>query len=139
MKLTLVLSVSALLSLLVYNGCQSDSQIEFSRYYSAGQVIYQSRCQNCHGTQGQGLAALIPPLTDTAYLRANERNLACFLKNGLKVPISINGKTFVGEMPPSNLAPMEIAQVLTYVRNTFGNKSGLYNVTATGADLKRCN
>ena len=44
------------------------------------------------------------------------------LKMGLKGTITINGKTFDDAMPANDLSPVEIAQVLTYIGNSFGNK-----------------
>ncbi len=68
MKTGIIACIRLLLSALIYS-CQSDSTIEFKRYYSAGALVYQSHCQNCHGMNGEGLAALIPPLTDTSSLK----------------------------------------------------------------------
>ncbi len=118
--------------------CQSDEKIEFNRYYSAGSVIYQTKCQNCHGAHGEGLAALIPPLTDQAYLKTNRATLACFVKNGLKGKITIGYKTFEGEMPVTDLAPIEIAEVLTYITNSFGSKLGTINSGQVNNDLTNC-
>jgi mono/diheme cytochrome c family protein len=127
-----------LLLIVMFFSCQNDGQVEFSRYYSGGSAIYQARCQNCHGAKGEGLQELIPPLTDSAYLKKNKNTLACFLKNGLKGKISINNKVFEGEMPADSLAPIEIAKVLTYVSNSFGNKLGTINLQQVQADLTKC-
>jgi mono/diheme cytochrome c family protein len=137
MKFRIITVLLAAIGLLVYS-CQSEEQIEYMRYYSAGQALYKTKCQNCHGEQGQGLAALIPPLTDSVYLKANHAKLACYIQNGLNVPILVNGKAYNGQMPATGLAPMEIAQVLTYVRNSFGNKLGLHNVKQVECELKDC-
>jgi len=118
--------------------CQGPQQIEFNRYYSAGAAVYQTHCQNCHGDKGQGLAELMPPLTDSVYLKANKGQLACYLQKGLKGKITVNGKTFESQMPASDLSPIEIAQVLTYVTNSFGNKGGLINSDEAEKDLKSC-
>ncbi|MFD2326970.1 c-type cytochrome [Mucilaginibacter galii] len=123
---------------MVYS-CQSEDQIEYMRYYTAGQDLYKTKCQNCHGAQGEGLAALIPPLTDSIYLKANSNKLACYVQNGLQLPILVKGKAFNGQMPPAGLSPIEIAQVLTYVKNSFGNNMGLYNVEKANQDLINCN
>jgi len=118
--------------------CQNEQQIEFNRYYSAGAAVYQAHCQNCHGDNGQGLAALIPPLTDTAYLSKNKGLLPCFLQNGLKGEIKVNNKIFEGEMPASKLSPIEIAQVLTYITNSYGNKQKLISNDDVEKLLKNC-
>lgn len=133
----ITVSISLLLVGLIAS-CQSDEQVEFNRYYSGGSVIYLAHCQNCHGEKGEGLQALIPPLTDSGYLQTNRTSLACFLKNGLKGKITIAGRHFEGEMPASDLSPIEIAKVLTYVTNSFGNKAGTINLQQVQADLIQC-
>lgn len=133
----ITVSISLLLVGLIAS-CQSDEQVEFNRYYSGGIVIYLAHCQNCHGEKGEGLQALIPPLTDSGYLQTNRTSLACFLKNGLKGKITIAGRHFEGEMPASDLSPIEIAKVLTYVTNSFGNKSGTINLQQVQTYLEKC-
>jgi mono/diheme cytochrome c family protein len=137
MKIKVVGGICLLLMALIYS-CQSDSSIEFKQYYSAGSGVYEAHCQNCHSAKGEGLAALIPPLSDTLWLKANKANLPCILQNGLKGKITISGKTFEGEMPASGLTPMEIAQVTTYVANSFGNKLGVVTGDDVGAALGKC-
>lgn len=137
MKFKVTGSILLLLMVLIFS-CQDDGQIEFSRYYSGGSVIYLARCANCHGVKGEGLQALIPPLTDSIYLKNKKNALACFLKNGLKGKISIHNKTFEGEMPADSLAPIEVAKVLTYVTNSFGNKLGTINLQQVQGDLAKC-
>ena len=119
--------------------CRDDGQIEFARYYSSGALIYQQHCQNCHGTHGEGLQGLIPPLTDSIYLNTNRKALACAIKFGLKGKIIIHNKQFDGAMPANDLAPIEIAQALTYAGNSFGNKVGIINVDEVNAGLAGCN
>ena len=137
MRSRFIISIGLLLVVLAV-ACQSDEQVEFNRYYSGGSLIYQAHCENCHGEKGEGLQALIPPLTDSVYLKNNQTSLACFLKNGLKGKITINGHPFEGEMPAADLTPLEIAKVLTYVTNSFGNKAGVVNVQLFEAYLGKC-
>ncbi|MFD2164235.1 c-type cytochrome [Paradesertivirga mongoliensis] len=123
----------------ILEACQSEQELNYARYYMNGKEIYEGHCQNCHGDSGQGLAQLYPPLTDTSYLKTNKSELACIIKNGLKGPISVNGIEFNGEMPSeSHLANIDIAAVITYITNSFGNKQGLYDVANAEADLKAC-
>ena len=137
MKKSLVVSVFMAM-LVIVAACQNDGQIEFNRFYSNGSLVYQAHCQNCHGAKGEGLQLLIPSLTDSIYLKNNKNRLSCQLNNGLKGKIKILDKEFDGEMPASNLSPLEIAQVLTYVANSFGNKLGTVNTDQVNADLAKC-
>lgn len=118
--------------------CQDEQSVEFNRYYSLGNVVYQTHCQNCHGANGEGLQGLIPPLTDSIYLKNNRHQLACSVKYGLKGKLTIAGRSFEGVMPPNDLAPVDLAQVLTYVNNSFGNKAGIINITQIQTDLSSC-
>ena len=130
------LAFLAVISVLV--SCQDEKQLEFERYYSAGSLVYQQHCQNCHGAKGEGLQSLIPPLTDSIYLKNNKNSLACFVKFGLKEKITISNKVFEGSMPANELTPIEIAEVLTYVTNSFGNKIGTVNLDIISSNLAGC-
>lgn len=137
MKLTLIICLGLLFTVLMFS-CQSESDLEFKRYYSAGNVIYQNKCQNCHGVNGEGLNGLIPPLTDTSFLKANQARLSCIVKYGLNDTITVANKKFEGQMPANDFAPIDIAEVLTYVTNSFGNKMGTITSQQVGDDLKSC-
>ncbi|MES2107827.1 MAG: cytochrome c [Bacteroidota bacterium] len=137
MKAGIIGIISVFLTLLIAS-CEDSGKVEFNRYYANGSAVYQQHCQNCHGASGEGLRGLMPPLTDSIYLKNNKSMLACFIKNGLKGRITISNKQFEGEMPASGLAPVEIAQVLTYINNSFGNKAGTFTTERVNADLNKC-
>jgi mono/diheme cytochrome c family protein len=131
--------IGAILAVIVFiAACQSEESLEFKRYYSSGALVYESHCNNCHGGNGEGLSALIPPLNDTVYLRKNKKELACIVKFGIKGPIVIKDKTFDEIMPANDLSPIEIAQVLTYIGNSFGNKLNTINQEDVRTDLTKC-
>jgi mono/diheme cytochrome c family protein len=138
MKLKLTGTICALILFFFIISCDSDENIEFKRYYSSGALVYQTHCQNCHGEKGEGLSALIPPLSDSAYLRKNKTSLSCYVQNGLKGPVSIKGKKFDDVMPANDLSPVEIARVLTYIGNSFDNKLGTIDEQMIQADLRMC-
>ncbi|MCC8426161.1 cytochrome c [Mucilaginibacter sp. UR6-11] len=139
MKLKIISAIGLLIAVLFFS-CQTEDEITFARYYSTGSVVYQNKCQNCHGKDGQGLSALMPPLTDSVFLKANKALLPCIVKYGAKGKLMIiNQHPFEGNMPPVDLAPIEIAEVLTYVTNSFGNKAGVVTAQQVEADLSKCN
>jgi hypothetical protein len=89
---------------------------------------------------GKGLAALIPPLTDTTYLRKNREKLACFIVYGLNDTIVVNNIEYQGQMlAEKHLAAIDLAKVLTYITNSYGNQQGIYDVTEVEAYLRNCN
>jgi mono/diheme cytochrome c family protein len=137
MKLGIFGAIAAVIILFIAS-CQSEENIEFKRYYSSGALVYQSHCQNCHGANGEGLSALIPPLTDSIYLKNNKNALACYITSGLKGQITVKSKIFDDAMPANDLSPIEVAQVLTYIGNSFGNKLNTIDEQAVQADLAKC-
>jgi mono/diheme cytochrome c family protein len=139
MKLRIIAFIAILLCVIVVS-CQNEAEQDFKRYYTGGAIIYKDKCQNCHGAKGEGLSSLIPPLTDTAYLKKNKAQLGCFVKYGIKETIvTINGKAYEGAMPANvDLTPIEIAKLLTYVGNSFGNKMGTIAFEEADADLAKC-
>jgi len=139
MKKIIVYSLLFLAIAAIVNACQSADEIQMAKYLSNGKNIYEARCQNCHGKNGEGLGELAPPLTDTVFLKANKQQLACYIKNGANQPMLINGKTYQEKMPAFNdLHDIDIAQVIVYITNSFGNKQGMYKYEKVAIDLKSC-
>lgn len=139
MKMRVIGSICVLLALLMIISCQDEKDLEYTRMYTEGSQIYQSYCQNCHGSKGEGLAALIPPLTDTIALKSRPTSLPCAVKFGLKGKITVSGKQFEGNMPASaDLTPIQIAQVAIYVSNSFGNKNGFKREDEVNKALGAC-
>lgn len=119
--------------------CQSEGEIEQAKYLTSGKDIYIKNCQNCHGTNGEGLGELAPPLTDTVFLKSNKAQLACIIKNGSNKGVLIHGKKYEGKMPEFEKMPdIDIAQVIVYITNSFGNKQGMYTYEQVALDLKEC-
>lgn len=119
--------------------CQNTSEMNQAQYMTGGKDLYIANCQNCHGANGEGLGELAPPLTDTIFLSNNKEKLACYIKNGANEPMVINGKTYEGKMPDfTNLHDIDIAQVIVYITNSFGNKQGMYTYQQVAEDLKKC-
>ncbi len=87
-----------------------------------GKAAYLGTCSTCHQLEGQGLASVFPPLAGSDYLMADKPRSIRVVLEGLQGPIAVNGQPFNSVMPPlANLTDHEIADVLTYVRNSFGN------------------
>ena len=118
--------------------CQSSEKIQRDAYYVNGRDLYIRHCQNCHGTKGEGLGELTPPLTDSVYMRENKSAIACMIKNGYDQPIVIHGKEYQGKMPGFNLANIDIAQLTVYITNAFGHQQGMYTTEEVAADLNAC-
>ena len=98
--------------------------------YSLGAEIYgrEAHCTTCHQANGQGLPdAGFPPIAGTKWSNGNPDRLIKLTLNGLMGPIEVNGKKYPGQVPMTPFGAIlndkEIASVLTYVRNSFGNKA----------------
>ncbi|HSU40159.1 MAG TPA: copper-containing nitrite reductase [Polyangiaceae bacterium] len=93
---------------------------------AAGKTLFASTCSACHQATGSGLPGSIPPLAGSDFLVKNdkERVLGVVL-NGLSGPVKVNGASFNSVMPTWNhLTNDELANVITYVLNSWGNPGG---------------
>ena len=79
----------------------------------------------CHQADGSGVPQLNPPLKNTSYVLGDESRLIGIVINGFSDGVEINGDTYTNTMPAfgASLKDEDIAEVLTYVRNSFGNKA----------------
>lgn len=90
---------------------------------AAGEAIYAGTCAVCHGPTGEGMAGVFPPLARSDFLMADKERSVEIVLNGLQGPVTVNGTTYDGAMPPmGQLGDEEVANVLTFVRNAFGNR-----------------
>ncbi len=92
-----------------------------------GKGVYTQTCFVCHQPEGQGVAGQIPPLAKSDYLkRLNNEEAIRLVLAGMSGEVTVNGKTYNGTMTPlSYLSDDQIANVLTYVRNSFGNEGDI--------------
>lgn len=89
-----------------------------------GKMVYTQVCLACHMADGGGVPRMNPPLSNTAYVLGDKTALIKIVLNGFKEDVEINGKTYSNNMTPhADLTDQQIADVLTYVRNSFGNKA----------------
>jgi mono/diheme cytochrome c family protein len=94
----------------------------------AGKAAYLI-CAACHGQEGEGTPAG-PPLAGSEWVTGPVSNLILIQMRGLTGPITVAGKeyTFPAGMFPLGLPDKDIADVLTYIRNSFGNKASAVKV-----------
>lgn len=89
-----------------------------------GERLYMEHCASCHRQNGEGVEGLNPPLANVDWVTGDKGILIRTVLFGLSDPIEINGKTYEQEMPGfSNLTDIELANILTYIRNNFGNQA----------------
>jgi mono/diheme cytochrome c family protein len=99
-----------------------------------GAVVYKNVCITCHQADGGGVPNMNPPLIKTTYVLGDKARLAHIVLAGLAEPIEINGDDYKQHMPAqAYLTDQQVADVLTYVRNSFGNKASAVQVAEVKA------
>lgn len=87
----------------------------------AGEEIYQDFCLQCHLTSGAGVSGVFPPLKNSDYLMNNIEKSIAGIKFGLKGEIIVNEEIYDGVMAKQGLDHEEIADVMNYILNQWGN------------------
>ncbi len=116
----------------------SRDKIRLRQYQVQGTQVYATYCISCHQKDGKGLASLYPPLAGSDYLMENLPRAACIIKNGQSKEIVVNGVTYNQMMPAHPITHLEIAEVLTFIGNTWGNEAGLIGVKDVDKWVKAC-
>lgn len=107
--------------------------------YKEGAVLYTKHCENCHMENGEGLEELYPPLAGSDMLKSMDIAAACVLRHGLQGQITVNGVQYDMEMPAMpQLSGVEIANLLNYIHNAWGNERDYIGLDAVQATLDRC-
>ena len=88
----------------------------------AGEARFTGTCSVCHQANGQGVPNVFPPLAGSEFLMADKPRAIGIVLNGLTGKVTVNGNVYNSVMPPmSQLNDDELANILTYVRNSWGN------------------
>lgn len=127
--------------LLVCLSIQSCSRRDpkFQQYFAQGEQLYVKHCSNCHQKTGTGLGRLYPPLASSDYLKDNSKAIVCLMKYGMKGEIIVNSVSYNKTMPGViSLTDLELAEVATYINNSWGNEKGIIDVQQVSAQLKNC-
>jgi mono/diheme cytochrome c family protein len=95
-----------------------------------GKVVYATACLACHQADGGGVPRMNPPLIKTKWVLGGKKELIILMLKGMNNPIEIEDEEYHNPMPPhTTLSDQQIADVLTYVRNSFGNKASAVSVS----------
>lgn len=97
-----------------------------------GKMVFEQNCLVCHQVDGSGVPHLNPPLIKTSFVLGDKKKLIGIVIKGLS-DVEIDGESYSNPMPSmSFLSDEDIANVLTYVRNSFTNKGS----AVTPAEVK---
>lgn len=102
---------------------KNSQDAELQKSMDAGKEVYSAVCLACHMDKGQGIPGVFPPLAKSDYLMADRERAVKNLIQGLKGEITVNGTKYNQVMPASGLDDKDIADVLNYVMNSFGNEA----------------
>ncbi|MEI7908355.1 MAG: c-type cytochrome [Verrucomicrobiota bacterium] len=93
-------------------------------YMARGKKVFEAKCITCHGPEAKGNGTTYPSLVGSAWANGETERFSMIVLNGLQGPTS-NGKVY-GVMTPQGIGmtPEELAGIMTYVRNHFGNTKG---------------
>jgi mono/diheme cytochrome c family protein len=97
---------------------------ELTASIERGQKLFLANCSICHGVNGDGVPGTYPPLAKSDWLARHRSGAIRAVVNGLKEEITVNGHLYRGQMPPIMLEDAQVADVLTFVVNSWGNAGG---------------
>ena len=96
-------------------------QDEKTASIARGKSVYMDFCITCHLGNGEGLPKVFPPLAKSDYLIKNREESIRSVKYGQKGEITVNGIKYNGMMPSPGLSSEEVADVMNYIYNSWGN------------------
>lgn len=116
-----------------------EESVKLEQYMVSGQELYNIHCSSCHQVGGEGLAKLFPPLNKSDYLDEHMADVPCIIKKGLSGEIVVNGEVYNQPMPGlPHLSALEIAEITTYITNSWGRSNGLVPVKEVEKILEGC-
>lgn len=97
---------------------------------AGGEKVFNMYCATCHQKDGKGASGRFPPLAGTDWVTGNKDRLINIILNGMQGNIVVNGETYINAMPQHGfLSDQEVANVLTYIRQNFGNEASEVSAT----------
>lgn len=119
--------------------CGKKSSPKFTQYYVQGEKLYLKHCSNCHQVEGTGLARIYPPLNTSDYMDTNFNDVVCLIRHGKTGQMIVNGKEFNQPMPGvTTLSDLEVAEIATYIYNTWSHARGIVEVKHAAEILNSC-
>ena len=111
---------------LAFSGASMFDQGGLAASVKRGREVYNQTCLSCHQADGAGVPRMTPTLHKTPWVEGDKKRLIAIVLNGLTGEIEVDGEFYNNTMPPFNtLTDQQVADVLTYVRNSFSNKASM--------------
>src|SRR5688572_15332715 len=100
-------------------------ELTVEQQIEAGKVLFAGTCSTCHQPDGQGLQGVFPPLAKSDYIARDLKAVARVILSGLTGKVTVNGREYDSVMPPmTQLTDDEVANISTFVLNSWGNPGG---------------
>jgi mono/diheme cytochrome c family protein len=117
----------------------SQQDTKLTRYVRQGEELYLKHCSNCHQDNGKGLGLVYPPVDQSDFIDKNLEKTVCLIEYGTSGEMLVNGKSFNKAMPGiPTLTDLEIAEITTYLYNSWGRSKGLVEVKQVTKILEGC-
>ena len=118
--------------LLITHSCEQEP-------YQQGKNLYTSYCENCHMADGSGLGTNIPPLAQADFLKNEQEKIACIIRYGITDTLVVNGNSYETPMAGiENLSEFQIANIINYINQAWGNDYGFVMLEDLRSQLKKC-
>lgn len=100
-----------------------NSNPELAKSIERGKEIYSNFCTTCHMHNGKGVKNTFPPLANSDYLKNKREESIKAIKFGLSGEIKVNGEIYNTPMTRLGLSDKEVADVMNYITNSWGNQN----------------
>lgn len=117
---------------------KNNDPLALAKEFPKGAALFASTCQTCHGTDGNGIKSLAPPLNKSEWVTGNKDKLIAIVLYGLTGPVKVNGHLYESpeistDMPgiahSEEISDEDVAQVLSFIRGGWENNAGKINVS----------
>lgn len=123
------LALTIISGLSFYSTLFQNQDGELAKSIERGKMVYSENCITCHMGTGEGVPAAFPPLAKADYLIKTPEKAIYAIKFGLAGKIKVNGIDYDNMMPAPGLDDSEVADVMNYIQNSWGNSSEKKMVT----------
>lgn len=141
MKFALLATLAPLL--LLAPVAKSEDAFDLKASIDRGKAVYMQTCIACHQPTGLGIPGAFPPLAGTEYTQGDSRRMIAMTLKGVNPPLKVKEMTYAVPMPPlPTQFPMltddnKLADVINFVRNSFGNKDDKGVTPAMIAEVRK--
>ncbi len=117
-------AIISVLLVFVFSAVAFMQPVSMAKSIANGKNVYANNCMNCHMEDGKGLEGAFPPIAKSDFLKRPPKDLINVVLKGQSGELKVNGVVYNGVMPAQDyLSDEEIADVLNYINNSWGNKN----------------